>query len=202
MSSLEDGGQIASQVQKHFAHTHESPQHFPAQTPQLTVTPQLLIAVPQMLVPQGSDAVHPHLYGVPPPPHVCLPLQVPQLGSVPPQPSGGVPHVAPTPAHVFGVQPQVPAVPPPPHDLGLTQPPQSRAPPQLSVMVPHLPVQSKTGLQPQTLVAPPPPHVAGAVQAPQSCVPPQPSGMVPHLPVQLNVGVQPQTPAVPPPPHV
>jgi hypothetical protein len=59
----------------------------------------------------------PHWYAVPPPPHDFPLEQVPQLSRLP-QPSGGVPQLAPSAAHVVGVQL------PPPHWLATPLPPQ------------------------------------------------------------------------------
>jgi hypothetical protein len=180
----------------------------PEQVPQLCATPQLSLADPQLypnvVHGSGSLGVHPHLYAVPPPPHVCGAVHGPQL-NVPPHPSGGLPHVAPTAAQVVVVQPHTLGTPPPPHVFGAVQPGQVCVTPQLSVSVPHDTVQSTggDGVQPHTFGTPPPPHVCGAVHVdPQSRDPPHESVITPHLPVQLHVGVHPHTFDTPPPPHV
>jgi hypothetical protein len=78
----------------------------------------------------GTHAIVPHWLGVPPPPHVSVPVHVPQL-SVPPQPFDCVPQFAPSVAHVLGVQTPPSAT--VPHTPGLPAPPQLSVP----VQVPH-----------------------------------------------------------------
>jgi hypothetical protein len=81
----------------------------------------------------------PQTLGVPPPPHVSLPVQVPH-DSVPPQPSPMLPQFLPWALHVVGTHagtPQTLGVPPPPHDSGLVQLPHDSVPPQPSPMVPQ-----------------------------------------------------------------
>ena len=57
----------------------------------------------------------PHWFATPPPPHVCGRVHVPQLRRLP-QPSPGVPQVAPSDAHVCGMHPPPPSAwVPPPH---------------------------------------------------------------------------------------
>ncbi len=172
---------------------------------------------PSDTVPQAAPicmqvfGVHPHWFGVPPPPHVLGAVQLPQV-SIPPQPFEIIPH---SPAvQVFGVHPQTlaPASPgPPPHVSGAVQDP------QLTMPVPHpfgIDPQlsgaghAVSGAQPQTLGAPaspaPPPHVSGSVHVPQLIIPPQPSEIIPQLSGGGHAvsGVQPQMPGVPPPPQV
>jgi hypothetical protein len=137
--------------------------------------------------PAGHDVrgVQPQTLGVPPPPHVCGAVQVPQF-TVPPQPFGTVPQLSPAGHVVRGVQPQTPGVPPPPQVCGAVQMPQE--PPQPSGPQ-FLPVHS--GVQPHTFATPPPPHVSGAVQVPQlrqkpvqtspEIIPQSPSGIVPQF---------------------
>ena len=104
-------------------------------------------------------------------------VQLPQL-SVPPQPSGAVPHVCPAGHDVNGVQPHSPGVPPPPQVSGAAQmfphdpqfmlsdvvsmhvPPQHWPPPQ--------PVLSRTVTQAPSM------HVWHGAQCPQE-EPPHPS---------------------------
>jgi len=99
--------------------------------------PQPLGTEPQFC-PSGQEVigVQPHSPTTPPPPQVSKPVQVPQL-TVPPQPSGWVPHSGGSikPVHaVFGVQPHIPGVPvtPPPQVSGARQVPQLIVPPQPS----------------------------------------------------------------------
>jgi hypothetical protein len=76
---------------------------------QLSVPPHPLGIVPHMspVLPAGHVfVVHPHWFGVPPPPHVCGAVQVPQL-TVPPWPSGIVPQFAFAARHSAG-PPDVP----------------------------------------------------------------------------------------------
>jgi hypothetical protein len=84
----------------------------------------------------------PHWYAVPPPPHDCPVGHVPQLSRLP-QPSGGVPQVAPRAPHVVGVQLPPPhwlVTPPPPQVWPLAQDPQlTVTPPQPSLCGPQRP---------------------------------------------------------------
>lgn len=63
---------------------------------QVIVPPQPSGAAPQA-TPAGQvvAGVQPQTFGVPPPPHVCGAVQLPQF-SVPPQPSETVPQLAPS----------------------------------------------------------------------------------------------------------
>jgi hypothetical protein len=70
------------------------------------------------------SGVQPQTFGVPPPPQVSSPVQVPQ-SRVPPQPSEMVPQFLPCAAHVVGMQPHTFGVPPPPHVSGDPHDPQS-----------------------------------------------------------------------------
>ena len=68
----------------------------PAAHEQLSEPPQPLGTVPHTspVFPAGQlVVVHPHWFAVPPPPHVCGAVHVPQL-TVPPLPSGIVPQLA------------------------------------------------------------------------------------------------------------
>jgi hypothetical protein len=71
-------------------------------------------------LPGGVPPADPQTFGVPPPPHVCGAVQVPQL-IVPPHPSGIVPQLSGDGQLVSGVQPQTFGVPPPPHVWGAIQ---------------------------------------------------------------------------------
>jgi hypothetical protein len=73
----------------------------------------------------GLHEPDPHWFG-PAPPHVIPAPHVPQ-STTPPQPSGALPHVAPSWLQVFGLQPHWFATPSPPQLSGATQPPQSIA---------------------------------------------------------------------------
>jgi hypothetical protein len=73
----------------------------------------------------------PHLLGPPPPPQFSPDLQVPH-DTIPPQPSGADPHVAPSCAQVLGLHPHWLAVPLPPHEVGGAHIPQSIASLQVS----------------------------------------------------------------------
>jgi hypothetical protein len=124
----------------------------------------------------------PHLFGVPPPPHVFGAAHVPQ-SRLPPQPSETTPHSAPSCAQVFIVQPQTFASPAPPHDCGDAHEPQASIAPQpFAIMPQFLPcIAQVMGLQPHLLSVPPPPQVAGAVQMlGQVMILPQVSDTVPH----------------------
>jgi len=88
--------------------------------------------------------VAPHTLGVPPPPHVCGALHVPQL-SVPPQPSGIDPQFLPCAAHVVGVHGRVQVLFVQTWPLG--QEPQLRVPPQPLPIEPQLPVMHTAGTQ-------------------------------------------------------
>jgi hypothetical protein len=101
--------------------------------------------------------VHPHTFGVPPPPHVDGAAHAPQ-SRAPPHESVIVPHF-PVQSQT-GVHPQTFETPPPPHVSGAVHPPQSCVAPQPSGIEPHFPVQSKLGVHPHTPVVPPPPHVS------------------------------------------
>jgi hypothetical protein len=135
------------------------------------------------LSPAGHDlaGVHPHTFGVPPPPHVCGDVHDPQ-GIVPPQPSGTVPQLSPAGHDRAGVHPHTFGVPPPPHVCGdVHDPPQASVPPQPSEMVPQLSPAGHDVLHPHTFGVPPPPHVCGGVHVPQPMVPSQLSDTVPQL---------------------
>src|SRR2546423_463534 len=90
-----------------------------------------------------QPAEPPHTPGVPPPPHVCGAVQVPQ-SNVPPQPSPCWPQliaIVAQSAVVFGTQPAVPphtlGAPPPPHVCGAVQVPHSSSPPHPSATGPQ-----------------------------------------------------------------
>jgi hypothetical protein len=116
--------------------------------------------------------------------------------TVPPQPSGAIPHVAPIALHataaVAGTQAAMPPhlkwVPPPPQVSGAVQVPQLRVPPQPSPISPQLALTMAQvrgvhvpAPDPHLNGVPPPPQVSGAVQLPQLTVPPQPSDAMPHV---------------------
>jgi hypothetical protein len=135
--------------------------------------------------------------------HVSVPGHVPQLPRFCPQPFGGVPHFAPSDAHVAGehvlahwkLPPQV---------AGAVQVPQLRKPPHPSAGAPHVaPSDAQVALvQPHV----PDMQVLGDVQVPHWRLLPQPSTAVPQLlPCCAQViGVHPHTFGVGavPPPHV
>jgi hypothetical protein len=160
------------------------------------IVPQLSAAVtlPQFLDRRVQNAafdsaVQPHTLTVPPPPHVCGVVHVPQLAvRLAPQLSFAVtlPQFLPTRAQNVGFVsatqfgPQTLATPPPPQVIGIAQVPQfvaMRVAPQLSVPV-KLPQLLPSRMQnaisdsgvhmtPHTFTVPPPPHVCGAMQVPQ-----------------------------------
>jgi hypothetical protein len=120
--------------------------------PQSTTPPQPSATSPHSLAPQSAGVLgvqvpppgppEPHTLGVPPPPHVCGEVQLPQLTVTLPQPSGCGPHFPRKSAHVFGVQVPPPATahllgPPPPQNSGATQPPQLIVLPQPSLWRPQ-----------------------------------------------------------------
>ncbi len=130
----------------------------------------------------ASIVTVPHVLA-PPMPQVCPAGHAGHV-SVPPQPSGAVPHCAPSAAHVVGV-----------HWLGRTTPhasgarhvPQSsRAPhplltePQFAISAAH--VVGVHGPTPHRFGVPPPPQVSPAtLHVPQSSEPPHPSPCIPHV---------------------
>jgi hypothetical protein len=79
----------------------------------------------------GVQTPMPHWLGIVAP-HTCMPAQLPH-GSVFPQPSEMVPHLAPTAAHVVALQTHLLAV----HEDGAVQLPQSSVPPHASSTSPH-----------------------------------------------------------------
>jgi hypothetical protein len=116
-----------------------------------------------------------HTLGVLPPPQVAGATQGPQL-SVPPQPSGGVPQVAPSAAQDVGTHGPIPhrfGIPPPPHVSDPVHAPQVSVPPQPSATVPHVAPTCghEVGVQPHWFGTPPPPQEAGAVQTPHPASP-------------------------------
>jgi hypothetical protein len=136
--------------------------------------------------------VAPHALGSPPPPQVIAPWQALHT-SVPPQPSGMVPHDTPADAHVAGTHAHwFDAL----HANPAAHAPHERVPPQPSGIEPHCApaVAHVVVVQPQVFAVPPPPQVCGAKHVPQLSVPPQPSDGVPHVAprAQHEVGVQPQ----------
>jgi hypothetical protein len=131
-------------------------------------------------------ALPPQTFAVPPPPHVCGVVHVPQLVTVriEPQLSAAVtlPQFLPRRVQnaVFdsAAQPHTLVVPPPPHVCGVVHVPQLvtvRITPQLSAAVTlpqFLPAREQKAAfvspaQPHTFVVPPPPHVCGIVHVPQ-----------------------------------
>jgi hypothetical protein len=90
----------------------------------------------------GVQVGAPHWYAVPPPPHDFPVAQVPHASRLP-QPSGGVPQLAPSALQVVAVQLPPPhrlATPPPPQVCPLGQDPQlTVTPPQPSLCGPHAP---------------------------------------------------------------
>jgi len=88
----------------------------------------------------GVPGAQPHTFGTPPPPHVSLPEQDPQLIVPLPHPFGTVPQFWPSEHEVLGVHPQTLGMPAPrpPQLIGLAQPPQSRLAPQKSEMTPQV----------------------------------------------------------------
>ena len=119
----------------------------------------------------------PQTLGIPPPPQVSVPLQLPHW-SVVPQPSLIAPQFFPCAAQVVGVQvlaPQTLGVPPPPQVSPAPHEPHWSVAPQPSLMVPQfLPWAAQVvGVQvpaPQTLGVPPPPQVWPEPQVPQLSV--------------------------------
>lgn len=93
----------------------------------------------------------PQTFGVPPPPHVCGDVQVPQV-RVPPQPSEIEPQFLPWAAQVVGVQESmhVPLV----QTWPLGQEPQLSVPPQPSLMVPQFPDIHTPGRQAVVIESP------------------------------------------------
>ena len=170
--------------------------------PEQSLTPQhLLISWPPreirqtpeqhtsgVLIVQGPPfGWQPHWFGVPPPPQVFVPEQLPQV-SVPVQPSEIVPQFLPVGHVVAGVQPHWFGVPPPPH---VCRPVHAFAgqvmvPLQPSLIVPHCPnAQAVFGVQAVAphLFGPAPPQFGVLPEQPgllQSNVSPQPVGTVPH----------------------
>jgi hypothetical protein len=186
--------------------------------PQLSEPPQPSGGLPQ-LAPSAAHVVlvHPHWYGVPPPPQVWGAVHAPPQLRVPPQPSGGLPQLAPSAAHVvlthapmphwFGLPFPVPD--PPPQTSGAWHVPQSSMLPHPSDSVPHVAPRAAqvVGVQPHTFGTPPPPHVSTAPHAFGSHVITVPHAFV-SVPQssgagqELKSGAQPHTFGVPPPPHV
>src|SRR6185295_2372265 len=122
-----------------------------------------------------------HTLAVPAPAQVLPPVQPPAQSSVPPQPSGMVPHSAAgfrALQLVAGVQ-QVYG--PSTHTSPLLQLPQSTIWPQPSLCWPQLPVQARGWQMPHTLAVPAPPQVSAPWQVPHSTLPPQPSETVPQF---------------------
>ncbi len=127
----------------------------------------------------------------------------PQL-SVPPQPSGPLPHCQPNgPPHVAQTHAWAPL-----HTFPPGQPLQSIRTPQLSMPVPHCHPSCAHvfDTHPQTFAVPPPPHVCGVMQAfaGHVIVPLQLSLTVPHWPGSHAVfGVHAVAPHLfgPPPPQ-
>jgi hypothetical protein len=113
---------------------------------------QLTVVAVRSEAGRHEDGLQPHTFGVPSPPHVVCPGQVPQC-SWPPQPSETSPQVAEASAHVRGTQAQVAA--------------------ELHVrpMASH-----RSGAQMHSWF----PHARPGPQAPQSTVPPHPSSMTSH----------------------
>ncbi len=181
--------------------------------PQLSALPQPSPTSPQFAPSDvhvlGVHGGTPHTFAVPPPPHVALPVHVPQTAVSPPQPSATCPQFAPRDAHVAGVQagaPHTPGVPPPPHVAGGVQVPQLIVPPHPSPVRPHVtPAGHVWGTQafpsdsPHAPGTPPPPHVAGGVHVPHTGVrPPHPFPVCPHVMLGgQGSGVQPLTHAPP-----
>jgi hypothetical protein len=100
-------------------------------------------SIPWFAQVSGAQLGAPHLFAMPPPPHVSGATQVPQLRRLP-QPSGMLPQSALRAAHVVAVQipppPHLLATPPPPQVWGATHWPQSSVcPPQPSLCLPHVP---------------------------------------------------------------
>ncbi len=175
--------------------------------PQVAVRepPQLSMAVndPQVLPCRAHKAasvsgMHPHVFGLPPPPQVLGEAQLPQKAVRPrPQLSGAFndPQVAPwrlqKVSSLSGAHPQTFGVPPPPQVSGAPQLPQSspRKRPHLSspVTVPQdafWRLQKSgfaSGVQPHILGVPPPPQVSVPEQKPQLIFPPQPSSKEPQF---------------------
>jgi hypothetical protein len=157
--------------------------------------PQLSAAVtlPQFFARREQKAVfdsaaQPHTLAMPPPPHVCGDVHVPQLITLRdvPQLSFAVtlPQFFPTrvqnAAFVSAPQPHTLAMPAPPHVCGDMHVPQFitvREAPQLSLAVTlpqFFPTReqnaefvSGTQFGPHTFAVPPPPHVCGIVHVPQ-----------------------------------
>ena len=80
----------------------------PAPAWHTTVPPHPSDTVPQ-LSPEGhcvsgTHAPFPQTFGVPPPPHVCVPGQAPPHDTFPPQPSGIDPQLAPAVQAVAAMQ--------------------------------------------------------------------------------------------------
>src|SRR2546425_241797 len=109
---------------------------------------ELSVTVPIVLLPPttglglnvrlvGKGGGVPQTFAVPAPPHVSVPLQVPQL-SQPPHPLGIPPQFLPRAAQVVGVQgPQTFALPPPPQVWDPLHVPQLSVPPQPSLRLPQ-----------------------------------------------------------------
>lgn len=110
-----------------------------------TSQPQLIVTVPQFApaaehTAAGSGRVHPHLFGVPPPPHVSGATHVfASHARVPPHPSVTVPQSSPAQADDFdfGVQPHRPGVPPPPQKSVPPHEPHDTVPPHPFGADPH-----------------------------------------------------------------
>jgi len=168
------------------------------------------------------------MLGVPPPPHVFVFVQLPQLTvRRVPQLSAlvklpqffpyraqnaesdsreqiGSPHTlgTPLPAQLLGLTHV-------PQDATVRDVPQLSGPETVPQFLPSLVQKAAfvSGVQPQTLAAPPPPHVWPERQVPHSSTPTHPSGIWPQFfPLATQVvgvhGGVPQTLAVPLPPHV
>jgi adenylate kinase family enzyme len=116
--------------------------------------------------------------------HTAGEVHVPQ-SRVPPQPSSGLPHEAPSAPQVVGVHPQTLSVPPPPHVSGSVHVPQSSTPVQRSGISPQSFISSMQvvgvhGPLPQRFGMPIAPHTSSGPHVPHSIVPPQPSLIGPH----------------------
>jgi hypothetical protein len=188
---------LSSGVQMHAfpVHVIPVPVHVPHEAtlraaPQLSVPDQAPQALPSRLQKVGlSSGVHPHAFGVPPPPHVTpVPVHAPHEATVRAAPQLSAPDQLPqalpsreqnvglssgVQPHTFGVPPPPQVTPVPlhvPHEATVRAAPQLSVPDQAPQALPNRlqKVASLSGMQPHTFAVPPPPQLAPvALQVPQ-----------------------------------
>jgi hypothetical protein len=169
------------------------PQRFGPSPPQMSGIVQVLQSImppqPSGSMPQlAFSAAHvvgvqPHLFGVPPPPHVLPESRHAPQSIILPQPSETMPQSAPRSGQVNGVQPHIFDMPPPPQVSGGVQRPHCTVAPHPSDTSPQLApsspqVRTWHGSSPH-LLRPAPPQTPTS-QPPQSSTLSHPSGTLPH----------------------